>query len=80
MSAEAVNNPLPAGNESKSARKKRAKAEAAGQSQTTESPDASEVKTPEATNGDSSYFESPYVKELQKCVTRPRTAATEPHV
>lgn len=63
MSAEAVTNPPQAG-ESKSARKKRAKAEAAAQ---TEVPQLDEgQKTPEAadTNGDS--FESSYIKELQK--------------
>ena len=64
MSVEAVNNPPPAG-ESKSARKKRAKAEAAAQAEVPQSND--EEKTPDAaqTNGDS-YFESPYMKELQK--------------
>lgn len=70
MSADTVTNPVPPTTESKSARKKRAKAEAVPNgdvaASTTPAPTAEVGSSEElSTNGDSTY-ESPYLKELQK--------------
>ncbi|MCJ1374891.1 hypothetical protein MMC20_006124 [Loxospora ochrophaea] len=65
MSTQTISNP-PFQNESKSSKKKKAKAE--GQTPVPNTPSTehtSEIKTEAATNGDGSY-ESPYIKELYK--------------
>jgi len=73
MSADTISNPQPAG-ESKSAFKKRVKAELAAAAQApaqTQQDNNDGQKTPDTadTNGDA--FESSYVKELQKYVLCP---------
>ncbi|GAB7352983.1 hypothetical protein MBLNU459_g3549t1 [Dothideomycetes sp. NU459] len=73
MSADTVTNPVPPTTESKSARKKREKAQAAaaGDVPVSATPTlTAEVGSSEeaSTNGDSAAYESPYIKELQKNV------------
>jgi len=79
MSADTISNPQPAG-ESKTARKKREKAQAQAAAEAPAQTDDGQ-KTPEVadTNGDA--FESSYVKELQKsvlCLSVPQIVNANP--
>ena len=65
MAASAIQNPV-VKTDSKSAKKKKAKAEAGAESQTLATPEVNQAADPvESTNGDAEY-ESPYIKELYK--------------
>lgn len=70
MSADTVTNPVPLTTESKSARKKRAKVEAAANGDVAVSAaptiTAEVGSSEEASINDDSTYESPYIKELQK--------------